>query len=483
MVPKAAERWLRSTVRKAAALVAPGTSPPLQLRQVQVAHGVVYALLGVPVASARGWLHCSGQDSLFIRPFWTPSTGDAVARSNFQLIWLKGNLAAAPRLWTALRDMPGFYGLVADGRDLAIRVSMEADRTMIKAQVDLVVGNATLRTAEPGVRWWRLGPLTEAELWRVPDLITSLGLRLVRAELRRANLGPFRHAVFFPASGEPSRTTLDDGKWSSSEARLTPAAPPSRRKATTGAALALNSTWGGPRPSLPSAVQSPAALQHGPPAWEAVPTASVNTPTVGVGPPSPPILVGDVNVSPPQPTSVAFPALPPAAKGARGGRGSTRGRGGRQAARVEEPPLPTGPAVDKAADMSALLATLTHMSRQLEQMQREIQELHRANAELRLRAERAEGLQQHQPYSLTPLPPQPSYTYTPPKTAVDTHGRPASTLSPPPPGGSTSPSEADAKRPRRRLSLTAQDTGMEVDPDAPLPPTTVPPAATLSNDE
>ena len=133
--------------------------------------------------------------------------------------------------------------------------------------------------------------------------------------------------------------------------------------------------------------------------------------------------------------------------------------------------------------MMAMVAELANMSQKIDRLQRELQELHKSNAELRLRAERAEGLQQHQPYSLTPLPPQPTFTYTPPRLPVDPHGRPASTLSPLPPGGSTSPTDAEAKRPCRRLSLTAETTTMALDPAVPPLPTSASSAATLSNDE
>ena len=480
----AGERWLRTAVRKAAGLVDPGSSPPLQLRQIQVAHGVVFALLGVPAASARGWLRCSGHDSLFIRPFWTPSTGDAVARSNFQLIWLKGHLEAAPRLWTALHDVPGFYGLLADGKDLAIRVSEEADRTSIQAQVHLVVGQTSVRTAEPGVRWWRLGPLTEAELWRVSDLITSLGLQQVRAELRLAKLGPFRNAVFFPARGQPSRTTLDDGSWSSSEARLTPAEPPPRRKPTTGAALTSQSTWGGPRPLVPSSTSPPAPIgQPGPSglSWSPPPPASVDTPTVWSSLPT----VGSLGVSAAPATSsrsVAFVEPLAAGPGGRDVSGSTRRRGGRPLTTSEDRRPSSNALAPENAFMTALLERLASMDQQLAQMRQELQEQYRVNAELRLRAERAEGRQQHQPYQAAPLP-LPAFHYTPPRPTVDALVRPASTLSPAPPGGSTPPTDADAKRPCRRLPMERAGVEMEVDKDA-LPP--LAPAsseATLSNDQ
>ena len=84
-----------------------------------------------------------------------------------------------PQLWEALKEVPGFFGLVVDGRDLAVRVSLGADRRLVNSQVQFVLGAGTqLRSPVPGLRWWRLGPLTEAEVWVVKDLIAQTGLQL-----------------------------------------------------------------------------------------------------------------------------------------------------------------------------------------------------------------------------------------------------------------------------------------------------------------
>ena len=74
-------------------------------------------------------------------------------------------------------------------------------------------------------------------------------------EVRLAHAGPFRHAAFFSAVGEPSRMVLDDGSWHGSAAALRLADPPPRRPvpstgpsaSRSGSALASSSTWGGPR--------------------------------------------------------------------------------------------------------------------------------------------------------------------------------------------------------------------------------------------
>ena len=255
---EAGERLLRAAIRKVAAAAQLGETTLLQLRQVQAAHGAVYALMGVPSATARSWLRASGCEGLFIRPFWTEATGEDVRRDKFSLLWLKGGtLEVAPKLWQAVQDTPGFFGLLADGKDLAIRVSEVADRALLQAKVSFVLPSAVqLRSAEPGVRWWSLGPLTEAELLRVREHIAAVGLELARTELRVKRPSPFRSFVFFPGRGQPTKFTPDDGSWGCSEAKLTQAEPPARRKGG-GIALAPQSTWGGAR--SPQAAGGPLA--------------------------------------------------------------------------------------------------------------------------------------------------------------------------------------------------------------------------------
>ena len=112
----------------------------------------------------------------------------------------------------------------------------------------------------PGQRWWRLGPLTEAECWNVQEMVAATGLVPLRGELRMARMGPFRSAVYFVATGEPSRWSLDDGSWTASEARLSPADPPPRRRPASPTAakarqsqtsLPAASIWAGPAASNP----------------------------------------------------------------------------------------------------------------------------------------------------------------------------------------------------------------------------------------
>ena len=57
-------------------------------------------------------------------------------------------------MWEALKSVTGFYGLVMDGRDLALRISASADRVVLQSQVQFVLAaEARVRSSEPGLRW------------------------------------------------------------------------------------------------------------------------------------------------------------------------------------------------------------------------------------------------------------------------------------------------------------------------------------------
>jgi hypothetical protein len=132
--------------------------------------------------------------------------------------------------------------------------------------------------------------------------------------------------------------------------------------------------------------------------------------------------------------------------------------------------------------MAALVAQLAAMAQQLALMQQELRELRRENVELRRRAEQAEGLQQHQPYAVAPLP-QPVFTFTPPRGAQNTNARSASQLSPAPIGVTSSPpADADHKRTRRQLPMEPA-VDMVVYADVSPPPTSTPLVDTLPNDQ
>ena len=146
--------------------------------------------------------------------------------------------------------------------DVVLRVSAAADVGALQAQLQFLLGDKAkpLRRAVPGQRWWRFGPLRDAELWVAKEMVARTGLVPLRDELRTARAGPFRSYVYFAASGTPSRMGLDDGSWGASEACLAPADPPPRRtspsqaarpRGSGGSALAPQSSWAGARPAAP----------------------------------------------------------------------------------------------------------------------------------------------------------------------------------------------------------------------------------------
>ena len=403
------ERLLRAVVRKVSSIVAPGDITPVQLRQVQMAHGMAYALVGVPTASALAWLRCSGCENLFIRPFWTESTGAELKRDKFTLLWSKVQMAAGARLWPELNGLRGFYALYVDGKDVAIRVSAEADRAAIQARVDFVLQAATpLRSTEPGVRWWCLNPVREDELHQVLELIAATGLELARAELRLSG-GPFRKKVFFPGRGEPTKLTLDGGGWTGSEAKLTKAEPPSRRGAG-GAALTSQSTWAGPRTSSPPQPQD-APVQF-PLAEFPTPASVAVSGSVGGGVPG-----GGVVISP-VPTE--------SAQG--GGRGSRGGRGGRTAQPNGAPGTVVASAgVAGASSASSELAMMAvqmqAMTAQMNRMQVELRELRLENEALRRQLGSSRNVYQHDPYA--PALNQRNFTTTTPVPSTSTDVQPS----------------------------------------------------------
>ncbi len=96
-----------------------------------------------------------------------------------------------------------------------MRVTEDADLRALQGHLGHLTGDvkAAFRQATPGARWWRLGPLHEADLYRLKELIARTGLTLLRDEVHIAAAGPFRKAAFFAATGDPTSTSLDDGSW------------------------------------------------------------------------------------------------------------------------------------------------------------------------------------------------------------------------------------------------------------------------------
>ena len=457
-----AERAARRALQLVAKALHLPEPPPHQLRQVQVVHGAVVALLGVPRPQACDWLRGSGCGGLYLRPFWTEHTGRDLDRTKFTLLWARGQGERGPLLWDVFHNKLGVYGLLASGKDVAVRVSAEADVAALQAQLCATLDDvkATFRRPIPGQRWWRLGPLTEAEVWQAADLVTKTGLVAIGA-LRVAAAGPFRKYVYFAAAGRPTCTSLDDGSWTGSSAQLQPADPPPRKKATSGAALPPQSTWAGPRltPTGPAEpAQAASALHSG---WPNQPLATApsvwlpNQPTRQTNIPLPP------GPSVTAPALTAFPAMPPPAT-ARQSKGRNRGRAP-PAVVSTLPPAPSQSPANVAP--GPLEVQLTLMNSQMAAMMQELRELRKENDALRRQVELFRGLQQHQPYApvvpqllpaavsaSSPVRPQP----------VDRH-RLATDLTPPgrsDPDGAVGdvsmqspPMDVESKRVRRALDL------------------------------
>ena len=165
---------------------------------------------------------------MYLRPFWTAQPGCAIPRDRFSLLWLKGMADRGHELWQAFKGRHGVVGLLLASRDVALRVTQGAKVDELQAQLAVFLGdgNRKFRQAVVGQRWWRLGPLTEAECWRAAELIRSTGFEPLRGELRFSRMGQLRHSVFFAAVGTPLWTTLDNGQRDSSEASLVEVGPP-----------------------------------------------------------------------------------------------------------------------------------------------------------------------------------------------------------------------------------------------------------------
>ena len=228
---KDAERLARKGLEKIARELQLPSPAPQQLRYIQLTQGSLTAIFGVPRHLAVQWLRGSGCCGLYLRPFWTENSSETVARDRFELLWLRGKLGDGPRIWEAVKGLPSVVGLLPGDKDVAVRVAAGSSLEELQAvqtQVQFVLADkqVQMRRPIPGQRWWRLGPLTEAECWKLQEMVALTGLVPLRGELRMARMGPFRSAVYFAATGEPSRWSLDDGSWSASDARLTVANPP-----------------------------------------------------------------------------------------------------------------------------------------------------------------------------------------------------------------------------------------------------------------
>ena len=377
---KAAQRGLR---RVAEAMQLPCPAPGA-LRQLEPSHHGVYAILSVPRPQALQWLRGSGCGGVYFRPFWTERTSSALAKENFSLLWVRGRLADGARLWDKVKDQPGVVGLLPGDRDLAIRVTAEARPAELQAQVQFALQDeaAKLKTPVAGQRWWRLGPLSESECWRVKDLIQTLGLSPLRDEVRLGKAGPFRTYAYFAAVGQPTQVTLDDCTWNSSAARLSPTTPPPRRSA----GLPAQAQWGGARRSSPQSSPQP-QTQYQPP-----PPQSAQRSRPASRDPAPHQFSGA-----PQ-AAAAFPSLPAPAQPA--DRSSKRRDRRGPATRPPPSASPWGSTPGRSNTLDQLVAQVAELGRQNAAMLEELKELRRDNVQLRQQLDRARGV--HQPYATPP---------------------------------------------------------------------------------
>ena len=365
----AAERLVRGKLNKLAAEMGLQAPPSSQVRQVQVMHGMAVGNLLVPRNQALQWLRGSGCGSTFLRPFWTGSTGKELERDNFALLWARGRFDRAADIWVAVREMPGVVGLYADpnGKDVAVRVTAEADVTQVQAQLrhGLQDDTVSFRRAVAGLRWWKLGPLHASEEWHVKELIAKLGLVPLDNTMSTAAAGPFRCWVHFASTGDPVEAmTLDDGSWGASSARLLPSRPPPRRT------LPGTVMWAGPRtsPSLLPSQGRPAGTRG----------AKVAEGAPGRSPPA----TGRVD------RGEAFPALPQPA----GSSGGARPRSSqRKAAQSPSPPSGDRRATALEDRLDRVLVQLEVLQRQNAAVLQEMSQLRRENDFLRGRL-RAAGI-------------------------------------------------------------------------------------------
>lgn len=344
--------------------------------------------------------------------------------------------------------MPSVVGLLPGDKDVAVRVnagcSAEALQA-VQAQVQFILEDrqAQFRRPVPGQRWWRLGPLTEAECWRLQEMVAATGLEPLRGELRVARMGPFRSAVYFAATGEPTKRSLDDGSWSASEARLTPAEPPPRRQpgglAASRAplsrdALPAGSSWAGPRrpqpqPGVPSAAASLRPGQDRPRAPSPTPASRRSA------------LRGHAD----------FPPLSAAAPGRSGASLLPEASGARRRNGGGQPPV------------GAIEARLDRLLEQLERLQQQNADL--AGQLAQLREENHALRRQLAPMSHQPYAPLPSGG---PQSAAQSAVRPRTPPRDPPSRGDVEMVPGwvpDPKRSRLQPALEFRDAGAE-----PVPP-------------
>ena len=128
-----AERATYSALRRLAHEMQLPEPPNKQLRQVQLMQGALVAILGVPRSQARQWLQGSGCGGVYLRPFWTDRTAKEVDRSQFSLLWARGQRDAGAKLWEQVKDIPGVYGLLPSGRDIVVRIAPDVNASTLQS--------------------------------------------------------------------------------------------------------------------------------------------------------------------------------------------------------------------------------------------------------------------------------------------------------------------------------------------------------------
>lgn len=421
-----AEKETRRALQRAATAVGVAFTAAHRLRQVQAAHGGNFALLAVPRVEARQWLRASGCAGLFLRPFWTPTTAPELGRNQFELLWLRGRRKDAARVWEAVHDLPGVFGLLPGEKDIAIRLSVGADRQQLEAKVRLILGDhrIALHQATAGTSWWRFGPLEDSDVFRLRELIAQTGLTPLRDDVRLGSAGPFRRVAFFAAVGQPTRTSLDDGSWGRScAARLTPAPPPPRP-------LPPTATWGGPRQS-----PSPALSAVGVRPPSAAPLATVAPARPAMSPP------GGPRSAPPssQPSATPTSAVP--------------------SRRKERRPPPSTQSAPSAAPAS-VMEELQQLRHQLSIVMQQLTQVLEENAQLRRELQAARTCSSPPGMtasSSTTMPPRPSSPLPPSRDLMEDDDDDAPRRRPRDSNPATP--EKPSKEPRRSVSEGAHRDG------------------------
>jgi hypothetical protein len=391
----AAQKAISAGLRRVAAALSLRVPVGHHLRQVAVQpSGEVTGIVSVPRETALQWLRGSGQGGIYLRPLWTERTAAALQRDRFRLLWLRGQRTEGTFLWDKLHAEDGFMGLVVEGKDVAVRVDATVPTTALEAQAASYLKERlklqkdfVVRQATPGQRWWRLGPLTEAECFRAADIAASMGLEPLRgsAGIRFGRLGPFRSSAYFAAVGKPRCYSLDDGSWGASRAVLRPADPPPRHNtaarrpappASSQPALTPQSTWAGPRQPATSA---PPPARPPPPAPRPPPAPEVRQPR-------------------PKPQPQPGPSPPVPAPRARAKARPVR------SLEFTDATFGAPPAGGLQEVLEALRAELGELRQMNNALRDEMREVRRENAVLRDKLEEAGGRHVHRPYALAEPP-------------------------------------------------------------------------------